>query len=189
MIKSKIYTKEDILQFLTILEDNKMSGKELTQALVKDGVITAKLKEGKVDCRLTNFMRAVVKMLGKDAIIITRGVPNSYCLAITQDEAQSRLESYVQARRTRKTTPKEEEVVKVEEKEEENKVVSSARKFVDYCDNRKNYNYTLKEIGELLKFMKTSGFNYKSAIEFVLETEKEDFMNELQKLRVEYLGS
>lgn len=187
MIKSKIYTKEDILQFLTILGDNKMSGKELTQALVKDGVITAKLKEGKVDCRFTNFMRAVIKMLGKDAVIITRGVPNSYCLAITQDEAQSRLESYVQARRTRKTTPKEEEVVKVEEKEEENKVVSSARKFVDYCDNRKNY--TLKEIEELLKLMKTSGFNYKSAIEFVLETEKEDFMNRLQKLRVEYLGN
>lgn len=182
MAKSKIYTKEDILQFLTILGDKNMSGKELTQALVKDGVITAKLKEGKEDCRFTNFMRAVIKMLGKDAIIITRGVPNSYCLAITQDEAQTRLESYVKGRKT--TTPKEEVVKKVEE---ENTIISCARKIVDFYDNRKSY--SLEKVDKLLEFIQTSGFNYKTAIEFVLNTRKEDLMKREQELSMKYLGN
>lgn len=184
MVKSKIYTKEDILQFLTILGDNKMSGKELTQALVKDGVITAKRKEGKVDCRFTNFMRAVIKMLGEDAMIITRGVPNSYCLAITQDEAQTRLESYVKGRKTRTTTPKEEVVKKVEE---ENTIISCARKIVDFYDNRKSY--SLEKVDKLLEFIQTSGFNYKTAIEFVLNTRKEDLMKREQELSMKYLGN
>ena len=183
MAKSKIYTKEDILQFLTILEDNKMSGKELTQALVKDGVITAKLEEGKVDCRFTNFMRAVVKMLGKDAVIITRGVPNSYRLAITQDEAHTRLENYKKGRKS--TTPKE-EVVKVEEKGE-NTIISCARKIVDFYDNRKSY--SLEKVDKLLEFIQTSGFNYKTAIEFVLNTRKEDLMKREQELSMKYLGN
>lgn len=190
MAKSRIYRKEDILRFLTILGTEEKSGKELTHLLVKDGVITAELKEGKIDYRLTNFMRAVKKMIGKDAIIITRGVPNNYSLAITQEEALSRLESYVQARRTKTTTPKE-KVVKVEEEKvedgEEKKIVSCARKFVEYCDNRNNY--TLKEAGELLRYFKTNGFNYKAVIEFVLDTQIEDLMRRVQKLRMEYLGN
>ena len=184
MAKSKIYTKEDILQFLTILGDKNMSGKELTPALVENGVITAKPKEGKVDYRLTNFMRAVIKMLGEDAMIITRGVPNSYRLAITQEEAQTRLESYIQGRRTRTTTPKEEKVEKVEE---ENMIISCARKIVDFYDNRKNY--SLEKVDKLLEFIQTSGFNYKTAIEFVLNTRKEDLMKREQELSTKYLGS
>lgn len=188
MAKSKIYSKGDILQFLTVLGDKEMSGKELTQALVKNGVITAELKAGKIDCRFTNFMRAVNKMLGKDATIITRGVPNSYRLAITQDEARTRLESYVESRRTKTTTPKEKkkkEVVKVEEKGE-NTIISCARKIVDYYDNRKSY--SLEKVDKLLGFIQTSGFNAKSAIEFVLRTRKEDIEKREQELSMKYLG-
>lgn len=185
MAKSKIYTKEDILQFLTILGDKNMSGKELTPALVENGVITAKPKEGKVDCRLTNFMRAVIKMLGEDAMIITRSVPNSYRLAITQEEAQTRLESYIQGRKTKTTTPKEEKVERVEEGE--NIIISCARKIVDFYDNRKNY--SLEKVDKLLEFIQTSGFSYKTAIEFVLNTRKEDLMKREQELSTKYLGS
>lgn len=184
MAKTKNYKKEDILQFLTTIEEKMMSGKELSEALEEKGVF-AKNEEGKIDCRFLNFTRAITRMLGDDSLeIIKQGnKPSLYRLAITQDEALSRLENYKQVRKS--TTPKE-EVVKVEEKEE-NVIISCARKIVDYYDNREKY--TLKEVDKLLEFIQTSGFNCKAAIEFVLNTRKEDLMKREQELSTKYLGN
>lgn len=183
MAKTKNYKKEDILQFLTIIEEKMMSGKELSEALEEKGVF-AKNEEGKADCRFPNFTRTITRMLGDDSLEIIRqgNKPSLYRLAITQDEALSRLENYKQVR---KSTPKG-EVVKVEEKEE-NVIISCARKIVDYYDNHENY--TLKEVDKLLEFIQTSGFNFKTAIEFVLNTRKEDLLKREQELSTKYLGN
>lgn len=185
MAKTKNYKKEDILQFLTIINEKTMSGKELSEALEEKGVF-AKNEEGKLDCRFLNFTRTITRMLGDDSLeTIKRGnKPSLYRLAITQDEALTRLEDYQRVRKS--TTPKEEEMVKVEEKEE-NVIISCARKIVDYYDNHENY--TLKEVDKLLEFIQTSGFNYKTAIEFVLNTRKEDLMKREQELSTKYLGN
>ena len=184
MAKTKNYKKEDILQFLTTIGDKMMSGKELSEALEEKGVF-AKNEEGKIDCRFINFTRTITRMLGDDSLEVKRlgKAPSLYRLAITQDEALSRLENYKQVRKS--TTPKE-EVAKVEKKEE-NVIISCARKIVDYYDNRENY--TLKEVDKLLEFIQTSGFNYKTAIEFVLNTRKEDLMKREQELSTKYLGN
>lgn len=181
MAKTKNYKKEDILQFLTTIEEKMMSGKELSEALEEKGVF-AKNEEGKTDCRFVNFTRTITRMLGDDSLeMIKQGnKPSLYRLAITQDEALSRLENYKQVRKP--TTPKEEVV-----KKEENTIISCARKIVDYYDNRENY--TLKEVDKLLEFIQTSGFNYKTAIEFVLNTRKEDLMKREQELSMKYLGN
>lgn len=184
MAKTKNYKKEDILQFLTIIEEKMMSGKELSEALEEKGVF-AKNEEGRADCRFPNFTRTITRMLGDDSLEIIRhgNKPSLYRLAITQDEALSRLENYKKVRKS--TTPKE-EVMRVEEKEE-NVIISCARKIVDYYDNRENY--TLKEVDKLLEFIQTSGFNSKTAIEFVLNTRKEDLMKREQELSTKYLGN
>ena len=66
MAKTKNYKKEDILQFLTTIEEKVMSGKELSEALEEKGVFP-KNEEGKIDCRFLNFTRTITRMLGDDS--------------------------------------------------------------------------------------------------------------------------